>query len=107
MDPKKVLSEEELSIVLECLRCIHKSDFIGEYEFYARLGVERDEFEKILAAWPSPSGVHDSRCCAAVKNALNEVSYGITFGSGEWEKYFQRSRKDVQEISERVRKQLR
>ena len=107
MDSKKVLSKEELSIVLECLRCIQKSDFIGDYEFYARLGVERDEFEKILASWPGPSGVRDGQFRAAVKNALNEVSYGITFGSEEWEKHFRRSREEVQETSERVRKQLR
>ena len=46
------LSDSDRQIILQCLNAILKGRFL-EGEFQTRLGIEPEEFEQIIAAYPN------------------------------------------------------
>ncbi|MGE3163774.1 MAG: hypothetical protein AB7O52_02635 [Planctomycetota bacterium] len=107
MDVKSVFSKDELLIVLACLEFIQRCEHIGEYEFLARLGVTKQEFDNIVASWPEPPRGCREGWWQVARRALLEVSYGITFEPGEWEVCFRYPRNRIQALYERVADSLR
>ena len=68
------LSDREREIVLQSLNAILRGGFL-DGEFHTRLGIEREELEEVVSAYPNLDDKnHGSKVSLAIKNCLNEVS---------------------------------
>ena len=92
------LSEKDRDIILQCLNAVAKGNFL-EHEHHSRLGLELSELEQITVAYPEIDDTNDdSNETLAINNCLNEVSYGIRFTDGEWNRWFTVNREEVVEV---------
>lgn len=73
------LSLRDRKIVRDCLTAAVRGPFFPESEFYALIGLERDEVEQVLAAWPDARDPDDQD--VAVNNVLNWL---LGYPHGEW-----------------------
>ena len=81
------LSDSDRQIILQCLNAILNGRFL-EGEFQTRLGIEPDELEQIIAAYPNiDDSDHDSKEALAINNCLNEVCNVISFSNREWSQW--------------------
>ena len=92
------LSDSDRQIILQCLNAIFKGRFL-EGEFQTRLGIESEELEQIIAAYPNiDDSDDDSKEALAINNCLNEVSNGRGFSDLEWSKWFNVNKSEVGEV---------
>ncbi len=92
------LSDRERQIIFQCLNAILKGGFL-EGEFHARLGIEPEELEQIVAAYPGvDDSDDDSNVVLAINNCLNEVCHGISFSDREWSQWFIVNMSEVEEV---------
>ena len=92
------LSDRDRQIILQCLNAILNGRFL-EGEFQTRLGIESEELEQIIAAYPNiDDSDDDSKEALAINNCLNEVSNGIGFSDLEWSKWFNVKKSEVEEV---------
>ncbi len=91
------LSDSDRQIILQCLKAILNGRFL-EGEFHARLGIEPEELEQIVAAYPDINDSDDSsKEVLAINNCLNEVCHGISFSEREWSQCFTVSKPEIKE----------
>ena len=92
------LSDREREIVLQSLSAILRGGFL-EGEFHTRLGLEPEELEEIVSAYPNVDDRnHDSKVFIAINNCLNEVCHGISFSSDQWSRWFEVNRSEVKDV---------
>ena len=92
------LSDKEKQIILQSMKAILRGRFL-EGEFHTRLGIEPDELEQLLLAYPNlDDSDDDSTAALAINNCLNEVCHGISFSENDWSQWFGVSRAEVQEV---------
>ena len=92
------LSDSDRQIVLQCLNAITKGKFL-EGEFHARLGIEPEELELLVAVYPNIDDSDDnSNATLAINNCFNEVCHGIHFSDREWSQWFNVSKSEVEEV---------
>jgi hypothetical protein len=66
------LSDTEKQIILQSMKAILRGRFL-EGEFHTRLGIEPDELEQLLLAYPNvDDSDDDSTASLAINNCLNE-----------------------------------
>lgn len=83
------LGSEERDIVLRCMRLILlEPSYIDDFEFHARLGLDRADLETVIAAGENLDDRRDdSDACLAVNNCLNEVCHGVRIEKEDWDRY--------------------
>jgi hypothetical protein len=92
------LSDSERQIIFQCLKAILKGRFL-EGEFHTRLGIEPEELEGIVTAYPDVDNSDDNSDAAiAINNCLNEVCHGISFSDREWSQWFTVSKPEIEEV---------
>jgi UDP-N-acetylmuramyl tripeptide synthase len=92
------LSENDRKIILQCLNAISKGNFL-EYEYQERLGIELEELNAIVAAYPNiDDSDNESNETLAINNCLNEVCYGIRFSDEEWKQWFDVNKSEIEEV---------
>ena len=92
------LSYDERQIIFQCMKAILKGGFLGG-GFHARLGLEPEELEQLVAAYPNVDDSDDNSIAAiAVNNCLNEVCHGISFSKKEWTQWFTVNKAEIKEI---------
>ncbi len=92
------LSDKEKEIVLQSLNAILKGGFL-EGEFHSRLGIDQEQLEQVVVAYPNLDDLDDSSTVAlAINNCLNEVCHGINFSPKQWSQWFEVRRSDVEEV---------
>jgi hypothetical protein len=95
------LSDSDRQIILQCLNAILKGRFL-EGEFHTRLGIEREELEQVVAAYPHIDDSDDnSNAALAINNCLNEVCHRINFSNREWSQWFTVDRSEVDKVYRR------
>ena len=92
------LSDREREIVLQSLNAILRGGFL-KGEFHTRLGIEREELERVVSAYPDLDDMnHGSKVSLAINNCLNEVCHGISFSSDQWARWFEVDRSEVKDV---------
>ena len=92
------LSDRDREIIFQCLNAIGKGNFL-EDEFQTRLGIEPDELDSIVAAFPEVDDSRDDSVeTLAINNCLNEVAHGISFSEKEWRQWFTVDKKEVSDV---------
>ncbi len=92
------LSDSDRQIILQCLNAILKGRFL-EGEFHTRLGLEPEELEQIVTAYPDADDSDgNSNAALAINNCLNEVCHGISFTNHEWSQWFTVSKPQIVEV---------
>ncbi|MCI0616023.1 hypothetical protein L0244_23820 [bacterium] len=103
----KNLSNEDQTIILECMKCILEGPYISDVELPTRLGINRSELKKITECWPDIDDFRsDSSAYLAVNNCLNEVCHGISFSNDDWSVWFKTTRSEVRNIYNRWAKSV-
>jgi len=91
-------SDKEKEIIRQSLNAILKGGFL-EGEFHSRLGIDQEQLEQVVVAYPNLDDWDDTSTVAlAINNCLNEVCHGIKFSPKQWSKWFEVSRSDVEEV---------
>lgn len=92
------LSDSERQIIFQCLNTILKGRLL-EGGFHTRLGIEPEELEQIVTAYPDVDDSDDnSNAAIAINNCLNEVCHGISFSNREWSQWFIVSKPQIVEV---------
>jgi hypothetical protein len=92
------LSDRDRQIILQCLNAILNGSFL-ESEFQTRIGIEPEELEQIITAYPNiDDSDDDSKEALTINNCLNEVCNGIGFSDLEWSKWFTVDKSEVEEV---------
>src|SRR5947207_8688937 len=89
------LSATEQDIVLRCMKAaaVH----IDDGEKHPRLGLEADHLEQVIARWPRIDDRDEGGVdFLAINNCMNEVCHGFQIASGEWSKWFDTPRSDIE-----------
>jgi hypothetical protein len=72
----EVLTSREQDVVLRCMKATIA--YVDDCEKHSRLGLEPQELQRVLDAWPHiDDSSEDSAEFLAVNNSLNEVCYGL------------------------------
>jgi hypothetical protein len=96
------LSEADREIARQCVAAITRGGFIEDFEFGARLGVEREQIAQLLTAWPEiDDGGDDSDACLALNNCMNEICHGVPIAPREWARWFTVSAPEVRDAYRR------
>jgi len=97
--PLKEMSKEDQEIVLQCMRAIAEGDDIDDWEFHARLGIERPTLKRIILRWPDlDDRKQDSDEFLAINNCMNEICHGIRLTAEKWSNWFTRPRDAVEQV---------
>ena len=92
------LSDKERDIVLQSLNAVLNGGFLAG-EFQTRLGIEPEQLEQVISAYPNLIEMDESsNVNLAINNCLNEVCNGISFSSAQWSRWFNVTRSDVDEV---------
>ena len=76
--PLRDLTPAETAVIGCALQRISEGDILAGFEFGARIGVELDEFRKLLCSWPNWDDTKDdSPECLAINNTLNDLLHGV------------------------------
>jgi hypothetical protein len=93
------LPSNSKEVVFQCMKAILNGPFIDDFEFHARLGIDRETLKSILSRWPNLDDSEDSSDeSLAVNNCLNEVCYGLDISEGEWSKWFNVARTEIERV---------
>jgi len=96
--PLSELSEKDRRIIFQCLSAVLKGKFL-EDDYEARIGIDEDDIDKIVAAFPEIDDSNDdSDVTLAINNSLNEVCHGIRFSDDEWNQWFDVNKSEVEEV---------
>ena len=69
-----------------------------ENEYEARLGIEEEKLNEIVAAFPDiDDSDDDSDVTLAINNSLNEVCRGLRFSDEEWKQWFDVNKSEIEE----------
>lgn len=66
------LSDEEITIVGQCLRAAVEGPFFPDWEFQTLIGFSRDQVQQLAMRWPS-RGADDGDTANAVIGVLNNL----------------------------------
>jgi uncharacterized protein YccT (UPF0319 family) len=91
------LSEKDKQVVFQCLKAVSEGSFL-EDEFHSRIGIEKDDLQKIIDSYPEiDHSDDDSNESLAVNNCLNEICHGLQFSETEWKRWFSVTREEIAE----------
>lgn len=79
------LSAEQQDIILRCLRAT--AAYVDDWEKHARLGLEPEELQALIAVWPNVDESTQTGLLA-IDNCLNEVANGFRIAPDDWPKWF-------------------
>ncbi len=100
------LTSEESGIVYQCMLAVYEHhDWIEDWEFSTRLGIERNDVRSVLEAWPNVAKP-DLIVYLAINNSMNEICNGLAINAASWTKEFDFSRSTAVNIYHRWRKAL-
>ena len=92
---RPVMSDEQKAMIRQCLLAIAEGPFLDEYDFHTRIGLDRNEAIKLIAANEMPD---NESAFLLINNSLNEVENGISFSVREWNKWFTVTREKVRAV---------
>ena len=99
--PFNDLTEEEKSIVRECLVASLEGPFFPDWEFHTIFGITREELKKVISAWPNID-LKNKAVDLAIHNSLNNL-IGYPHGKeNEWSKYISKSLNDIKAIQNKL-----
>jgi len=88
------LSAKEQEIVLRCMKATVAH--IAESEIHTRVGLEREELQKVIAQWPNIDDADDGgNGFLALNNCMNEVCHGFRIASEDWNAWFDTPKADI------------
>jgi hypothetical protein len=97
--PFRNLSYDERRAVWECMTAIFHGSFIGDFEFDARLAIDRPTFQAIMEDYPNLDDTDDDGPVAiAINNSINEICHGVRIGESEWKNWFGFSRDELNDV---------
>ena len=91
------LSSKEKDIVLRCMKAT--TAYVDDCEKHSRLGLEPQELQRVLDAWPNiDDTMEDTAEFLAVNNSLNEVCHGFRIAPDEWGKWFDAPKSEIEAV---------
>ena len=96
------MSENEKSIVLECMCAALKGNFFWDDEFFSLLGVHRKELEAVIEKWPNVDHRDEITRMSVIGSMLNLLCYPHHKFDDEWHEYISVSPAKVKEVLDRV-----
>jgi len=101
------LDEKERDVVRECLRAAVEGPFFPEWEFHAIFGLEREEVEQILSAWPKLDE-SDNSVVTAINNCFNNLlGYPAENKDGIWPNFISVGQIEVARIFDKWQRKPR
>jgi len=93
----EALTSKEQDIVVRCMRAT--AAYIDDWEKHSRLGVEPQELQRVIGAWPKiDDASEDSNEFLAINNCLNEVCHGFEIASDEWSDWFDTPKSEIEAV---------
>jgi hypothetical protein len=90
------LTDDEREVVRQCLVALRDGEFLDADDIGARIGVEVEAYDALVAAWPSVDDTDDaSDATLTINNALNEVCNGVYISDPQWAQWFTFTREMV------------
>ena len=91
------MNEIERDTIRRCIDALLNGPFLDDWEFHARLGVDRCELNTIAAEQARLDDCStDSVAHATINNCMNEIVNGVNIAPAEWDKWFAVPRQEVQ-----------
>lgn len=92
------LPEQDQSALLQCMTAIAENQWIEDWEFDARLGLNRKALQAVISCWPDiDDSSAESDGFLAINNCMNEICHGLRISPGEWDRWFTMSKSQIED----------